>query len=65
MSDITVPGDAANTAARLSSSAQQGEILISDAAYTAAGLDLGPLETRRLELKGGSQPVLVQVLTEY
>jgi len=36
--DITVLGDTANTAARLSSNAKQGEILISEAAYTAAGL---------------------------
>ena len=63
-SDITVLGDAANTAARLSSSARQGEILISDAAYTAAGLSLEGLETRYLELKGKSEPVLVHVLTE-
>jgi len=64
-SDITVLGDAANTAARLASSARQGEILISDAAFTAAGLDLGHLEKRHLELKGKSQPVLVHVLTEF
>jgi len=64
-SDITVLGDAANTAARLASSARQGEILISDAAYTAAGLNLGQLEKRHLELKGKSQPVLVHVLTEF
>jgi adenylate cyclase len=64
-SDITVLGDTANTAARLASSARQGEILISDAAYTAGGLDLGQLEKRHLELKGKSQPMLVYVLTEF
>jgi adenylate cyclase len=64
-SDITVLGDAPNTAARLASSAGQGEILISDAAYTAAGLELGRLEERHLELKGKSQPVLVHVLAEF
>jgi adenylate cyclase len=63
--DITVLGDTANTTARLASSARQGEILISDAAYTAAGLDLGQLEKRQLELKGKSQPVLVHVLTDF
>lgn len=62
-SDITVLGDTANTAARLASSAQPGEILISEAAYTASGLDLGELETRHLELKGKSEPVLVYVQT--
>jgi adenylate cyclase len=63
-SDITVLGDAANTTARLASSAREGEILISDAAYRAAGLDLGALEQRNLELKGKSDRVLVHVLTE-
>ncbi len=64
-SDITVLGDAANTTARLASSARQGEILISDAAYQSAGLDLGALEERNLELKGKSDRVLVHVLTQY
>ena len=62
-SDITVLGDAANTTARLASTARQGEMLISDAAYTAAGLDLGQLEKRYLQLKGKTEPVLVHVLT--
>jgi adenylate cyclase len=61
-SDITVLGDVANTAARLASSAQVGEILISDSAYAAAALDLGPLEIRNLELKGKREPVEVRVL---
>ena len=59
--DITVLGDAANTAARLSSSARAGEILISENALIA-GLDPAQLETRLLELKGKSQPVKVFVL---
>ena len=62
--DITVLGDAANTAARLSSSAAAGEILISENAL-ASDLNLEPLETRRLELKGKSQPVKVYVLRDY
>jgi adenylate cyclase len=61
-SDITVLGDVANTAARLASSAAQGEILMSDAAADAAGLNRTGLEQRQLELKGKSQPVLVHVL---
>jgi adenylate cyclase len=64
-SDITVLGDAPNTAARLASSAAQGEILISDAALTASGMDLGQLETRQLTLKGKSLSTLVHVMTEY
>ena len=62
LSDITVLGDAPNTAARLSSNARQGEILISDAAYSSLHLDLEQLETRTLELKGKTQPVVVHVL---
>lgn len=61
-SDITVLGDTANTAARLASSAQAGEILISEAACAASGLDLGEHEMRHMELKGKSEPVRVHVL---
>lgn len=60
--DITVLGDAANVAARLSTSAGVGEILISDSAYTAAGLNLENLEKRSLELKGKSEPFDVWVI---
>jgi len=63
-SDITVLGDAPNTAARLSSSAGIGEILISEAAMSASGMELGELEKRSLELKGKSQPVEVFVLKD-
>jgi len=62
--DITVLGDAANTAARLSSEAKAGEILISDATYQAAKLELGSLEQRQLSLKGKSQAVSVHVLVD-
>jgi adenylate cyclase len=60
--DITVLGDTANTTARLSSLAREGEILISDVAYSAAGRYLGELETRRVDLKGKSQSTLIHVL---
>ena len=63
--DITVLGDAANTAARLSSVASPGEILISEAAFDAAGLQIESLEQRVLDLKGKSQSVSVHVLTDY
>jgi adenylate cyclase len=61
--DITALGDAANTAARLASSAMSGEILISEAAYSHSGLQMGDLQTRSLELKGKSKPIKVFVLT--
>jgi len=64
-SDITVLGDAANTAARLSSLARQGEILVSEPASHAAGLKTSGLERRELELKGKSERVPVHVLTQY
>jgi adenylate cyclase len=61
-SDFTALGDNVNITARLASQAGAGEILISDAAYIAAGLDLGPLERRKLALKGKSEPTGVHVL---
>jgi adenylate cyclase len=63
--DITVLGDAANTAARLSGEAATGEILISETAYQAAGLDMGGLEIRDLELKGKTDKTRVHVLIDY
>lgn len=60
--DFTALGDNVNITARLASQAGAGEILISDAAYTASGLDLGKLEQRQLELKGKSEPTGVRVL---
>jgi len=60
--DFTALGDNVNIAARLASKAGAGEVLISDAAYTASGLNLGELEQRQLELKGKSEPTGVRVL---
>jgi adenylate cyclase len=60
--DITALGDNVNITARLASNAGSGEALISDAAYTAAGLELGNLEQRQLELKGKSELINVRVL---
>ena len=61
-SDVTALGDIVNVAARLASQAESGEALISDDAYLAAGLDLGQVEKRQLELKGKSEPVTVRVV---
>lgn len=60
--DFTALGDNVNIAARLSSEAGAGEILISEATYSAAGLDLGDLERREMELKGKSEAISVRVL---
>ena len=60
--DITVLGDAPNTAARLSSAAAAGEIIISEQAYQAAGMDDLKLGERELTLKGKQEPVGVRLL---
>jgi adenylate cyclase len=62
LSDFTALGDTVNTAARIASKAGPGEALISNDAYVAAGLDLGQLEHRQLDLKGKSEPVGVRVV---
>ena len=59
--DITVLGDAPNVAARLSSLAGPGEILMSEDTYASAGLNFD-LEKRTLELKGKSESMTVRVL---
>ena len=60
--DFTALGDNVNIAARLASQAGAGEILVSEAAYSAAGLDLGNLEHRQLEVKGKDEPIGVWAL---
>ena len=62
VTDFTALGDNVNITARLASKAGPGEALISESAYAAAGLDLGNLERRELELKGKAEPVGVRVL---
>jgi adenylate cyclase len=56
--EVTVVGDAVNTAARLASEAAAGEVLVSTDAATAAGLDPA-LERRSLALKGKDAPTEV------
>lgn len=60
--DFVVLGDAVNTASRLASEAGAGEILVSEAACRAAGVEAGAWEERNLELKGRTEPVRVSVL---
>jgi adenylate cyclase len=62
IADFTAMGDSVNVAARLSSVAREGEVLISEAAAIASGLELGDLETRRLDLKGRREPIEVRVM---
>lgn len=60
--DISAIGDEVNTAARLASQAAAGEIIVSEQALKKAGIDGSDLESRSLELKGISAPVLVRVV---
>lgn len=63
VTDITVLGDGANVAARLSSQAKAGEILISTATCAAAGLAGEGLQSSMVELKGRSEPMEVWSLS--
>lgn len=60
--DITVLGDAANTAARLCSSAAAGELIVSESSAQAASLATDHLERRNLTLEGKTQTVGAYVL---
>jgi adenylate cyclase len=60
--DISAIGEEVNTAARLASKAAAGEIILSQAALIRAHMDGSELESRRLELKGISEPVPVRVM---
>ncbi len=55
--DFTAVGDTVNTAARLMQAAATGEIIISEATASAAGLDTSPLERRTLALRGREEAV--------
>jgi adenylate cyclase len=62
LTDISAKGEEVNTAARLASKAAVGEIIVSEQAIKVAGIDSSELESRSLELKGISEPVLVRVM---
>jgi adenylate cyclase len=64
LTDISAVGDEVNTAARLASKAAAGEIIVSEQALKEAGIDGSDLESRRLELHGIGEPVLVRVMRE-
>ena len=60
--EVTALGDAANVAARLSSQAAEGEVLLSESTVQKAGVDKSKLEKRTVELKGKNKPQEVWVL---
>ena len=59
---LSALGDVVNVAARLASAAGPGELLVTEAAALAAGLETGSLEHRDLELKGKAERVPVVVV---
>lgn len=61
--DFTALGDTVNTAARLTSLAGAGEVLISAEAAVAGGLETTGIEQRTLELRGKKQSVDAWVAT--
>lgn len=62
VTDITALGDAVNVTARLAAAAGPGEILVSAAAYGAAGQAEGAHEHREMSLKGRAESVRVHVV---
>jgi adenylate cyclase len=62
LTELSAIGDEVNLAARLASRAAPGEIIVSEQALSAAGIDADKLEARSLELKGISELVNVRVM---
>lgn len=60
--DISAIGEEVNTAARLASKAAAGEIILSEAALAQAHVEGSEFESRTLELKGISAPMMVRVM---
>ncbi|MBI9043110.1 MAG: adenylate/guanylate cyclase domain-containing protein [Anaerolineaceae bacterium] len=60
--EVAALGDVPNTAARLTSLAGPGEILVSEATILATGLDTEGLEKRQLTLKGREEGINAFVL---
>ncbi len=62
VTEIAILGDNVNKAARLSSNAAAGELIVSEEAFASADLSGERLERRKLELTGIRQPVEVRVV---
>ena len=60
--EFTAMGDPVNVAARLASAAGSGELLVTAAAASMAGIEDAGLEHRRLSLKGKAEPTDIVVL---
>ena len=59
VNDFTALGDVVNTTARLASAAVAGELLVSEEAAAAAGLEVGAQARRTITVRGRSGPVTV------
>jgi adenylate cyclase len=59
VNDFTAIGDVVNTAARLASEAVAGELLVSEEAAVASGLDRRDGVVRDVVVRGRSDPVTV------
>ncbi len=62
LTDISAIGNEVNLAARLASKAAAGEIIVSEQALKEAGIDSSELESRSLDLKGITEPVIARVM---
>jgi adenylate cyclase len=60
--EVAALGNVPNTAARLTSLAGPGEILVSEYTIKAAKLDTGGLEKRQLKLKGHEKEIIAYVI---
>jgi adenylate cyclase len=61
--DFTAVGDTVNTTARLTAAAASGEIIVSNEAANAAGLDTSKLDHRMLDVRGREQAVEAWIYT--
>jgi len=60
--DFTALGDVVNTAARLQAEAKQGQIIMSERVFQAAGAPYADAPVTMLTLKGKSEPVQARIL---
>lgn len=63
--DFTALGDVTNTAARLSSAARAGEVLVDAGTYEAVAAEHPDAERSELDLKGKSAPVAVAAIHAF
>jgi adenylate cyclase len=60
--DFTAVGDVVNTAARLQSSAEEHQIVLSESVYAGVAAQVPEAQAKTLELKGKAEPVTVHII---